>query len=129
MKLKANSFLAIIVFLCALTSLFARQKDISKLIEERVKLVDGQMSFNTHGVTYNHGKAPQGNNRDEHFGTLVDSSKNGYGAYYKTTNPLAYGVDEGYLAVYRQWITEEAPMVSLVPLNQKMVKIGSHPKH
>ena len=87
----------------------AQQKDISKLIEERVKLVDGQMSFNTHGVTYNHGKAPQVNNRDSDFySTLVDSSKNGYGAYYKNTNPLAYGVDEGYFAVYRQWITEEA---------------------
>jgi len=109
MQIKANTFLALIVFLCASTSLYAQQKDISKLFEERVKLVDGQMSFNTHGVTYNHGKAPQVNNRDSNFySTLVDSSKNGYGAYYKTTNPLAYGVDEGYFAVYRQWITEEA---------------------
>ena len=107
MKLKANSFLAITIFSCASISLFAQQKDISKLIEERVKLVDGQMSFNTHGVTYNHGKAPQVNNRDSNFSsTLIDSSRNGYGAYYKTTNPLAYGVDEGYFAVYRQWITE-----------------------
>jgi len=109
MQSKANTFFALIVFLCASTSLYAQHKDISKLIEERVKLVDGQMSFNTHGVTYNHGKAPQVNNRDSNFySTLVDSSKNGYGAYYKTTNPLAYGVDEGYFAVYRQWITEEA---------------------
>ena len=109
MQIKANSFLALMVLVCASTSLFAQQKDISKLIEERVKIVDGQMSFNTHGVTYNHGKAPQVNNRDSNFSsTLVDSSKNGYGAYYKTTNPLAYGVDEGYFAVYRQWITEEA---------------------
>jgi len=108
MQLKANSFLALIVFLCVSTSLYAQHKDISKLIEERVKIVDGQMSFNTHGVKYNHGKAPQVNNRDSNFSsTLIDSSKNGYGAYYKTTNPLAYGVDEGYFAVYRQWITEE----------------------
>jgi hypothetical protein len=64
--------------MCALTSLFAQHKDISKLIEERVKIVDGQMPFNTHGVTYNHGKAPQVNSRDEHFtSTLIDSSKNG----------------------------------------------------
>jgi len=109
MQIKANTFLALIVFLCALTSLYAQHKDISKLIEERVKIKDGQRSFNTQGVTYNHGKAPQVNNRDSNFSsTLVDSSKNGYGAYYKTTNPLAYGVDEGYFAVYRQWITEEA---------------------
>jgi len=109
MQLKANSFLALIVLLCVSTSLYAQHKDISKLIEERVKIKDGQRSFNTHGVTYNHGKAPQVNNRDSNFSfTLIDSSKNGYGAYYKTTNPLAYGVDEGYFAVYRQWITEEA---------------------
>ncbi|SVB47546.1 uncharacterized protein METZ01_LOCUS200400 [marine metagenome] len=103
MQIKANTFLALMIFLCASTSLYAQQKDISKLFEERVKLVDGQMSFNTHGVTYNHGKAPQVNNRDSNFySTLVDSSKNGYGAYSKSTNPLAYGVDEGYFAVYRQ---------------------------
>ena len=105
MQIKANSFLALIVFLCASTSLFAQRKDISKLIEERVKIVDGQRSFNTHGVTYNHGKAPQVNSRDEHFSsTLVDYSKNGLGPYVNTTNPLAYGVDEGYLIVYRQYI-------------------------
>jgi hypothetical protein len=67
MKLKANSFLALIVFLCASTSLFAQ--------------------------------------RDDHFySTLVDYSKNGLGPYVSTTNPLAYGVDEGYFIVYRQWI-------------------------
>ena len=105
MQIKANSFLVLLVFLCASTSLVAQQKDISKLIEGRVKIKDGQRSFNTHGVTYNHGKAPQLNSRDNNFHSiLIDSSKNGYGAYNKTTNPLAYGVDEGYFAVYRQWI-------------------------
>ena len=105
MQTKANSFLVLLVFLCASTSLFAQQKDISRLIEARVKIKDGQRSFNTHGVTYNHGKAPQVNSRDNNFSSiLIDSSKNGYGAYTKTTNPLAYGVDEGYFAVYRQWI-------------------------
>ncbi len=109
MKQKAISFIVFSFFLVATTSLFAQHKDISKLIEARVKIVDNQQSFQTHGVTYNHGRAPQVNNRDGHFSsTLIDSSKNGYGAYYKTTNPLAYGVDEGYFAAYRQWITEEA---------------------
>ncbi len=109
MQKKANSFLVLMVFLCASTSLFAQQKDISRLIEERVKIVDGQGSFNTYGVTYNHGKAPQVDSRESNFSTTnIDSSKNGYGAYYKVTNPLAYGVDEGYFAVYRQWITEES---------------------
>ena len=104
MQTKANSFLVLLIFLCSSTSLFAQQKDISRLIEARVKIKDGQRSFNTHGITYNHGKAPQVNSRDNNFSSiLIDSSKNGYGAYTKTTNPLAYGVDEGYFAVYRQW--------------------------
>ena len=34
MQIKANSFLALIVFLCASISLYAQQKDISKLIEK-----------------------------------------------------------------------------------------------
>ena len=34
---------------------------------------------------------------------LVDSSKNGYGAYLETPNPLAYSIDNGWVAVYRQW--------------------------
>ncbi len=106
MQIKANSFLALIVFLCASTSLVAQQKDISKLIEARVRIKDGPRSFNTHGVTYNHGKAPQANSRESNFtSTLIDSSRNGYGAYIKTVNPLAYVVDVGYLAVYRQWVS------------------------
>ena len=67
MQIKANSFLALIVFLCASTSLFAQHV--------------------------------------EHFSSnFVDFSKNGLGPYVKDTNPIAYGVDEGYLIVYRQWI-------------------------
>ena len=77
MQKKAISFLVLMVFFCSSTSLFAQQKDISRLIEERVKIVDGQRSFNTHGVTYNHGKAPQVDSRDSNFSsTLIDSSKN-----------------------------------------------------
>ena len=107
MQRKAMTFFALTLFLITTTSVFAQHKDISKLIEDRVKIVDGQQSFPTQGVTYNHGRAPQMNNRDEHFSAaLIDSSRNGYGAYYKNTNPLAYGLDEGYYAVYRQWITE-----------------------
>ena len=45
-----------------------------------------------------------GGSRDGHwFSTLVDSSKNGYGAYLETPNPLAYSIDNGWVAVYRQW--------------------------
>ena len=75
MQKKANSFLAFMIFFSGAT-LFAQQKDISKLIEERVKIVDAQQSINTHGVTYRHGKAPQVNNR-EFTSPNIDASKNG----------------------------------------------------
>ena len=39
----------------------------------------------------------------EFFSTLIDSSHNGYGAYLETPNPLGYSVDNGWVAVYRQW--------------------------
>ena len=34
---------------------------------------------------------------------VIDSSYNGFGAYISTVNPLAYSLDEGYVAVYRQF--------------------------
>lgn len=47
------------------------------------------------------------NSRDVGFtATLIDSSLNGYGPYNSRTNPLAYGTDEGYVAVYRQYMGE-----------------------
>ena len=39
---------------------------------------------------------------------LIDSGRNGYGAFGRSNNPLAYGVDEGYFAVYRQWISSQS---------------------
>ena len=48
--------------------------------------------------------AHRAGSRDGHwFKTLIDSSKNGYGAYLETPNPLAYSIDNGWVAVYRQW--------------------------
>ena len=47
------------------------------------------------------------NSREVGFtATLIDSSLNGYGPYNSRTNPLAYGTDEGYVAVYRQYMGE-----------------------
>ena len=43
-------------------------------------------------------------NRDSDWSSsLIDSSLNGYGPYNPTPNPLAYAMDEGYVAVYRQF--------------------------
>jgi len=43
-------------------------------------------------------------NRDsEWMSTLIDSSLNGYGGFISSVNPLAYSLDEGYVAAYRQF--------------------------
>ncbi|SVB08528.1 uncharacterized protein METZ01_LOCUS161382, partial [marine metagenome] len=55
-------------------------------------------------TSINYRSASRNSSRDNHWiSTLVDSSKNGYGAYLETPNPLAYSVDNGWVAVYRQW--------------------------
>ena len=106
---KAKSLLTVILLFSLSNLVYAQKKDISRLALERIKLVDGQSSFNTHGISYNHGKAPKANSRDGEFNSvLIDSGRNGYGGFGKTTNPLAYGVDEGYFAVYRQWISSQS---------------------
>ena len=96
----------IVVVLQCTSILFAQVKDISRRVEERVKLVDTPLgSLSDAEIGGDHGIAPRVNTRNFQS-SLVDSSKNGYGAYYNKTNPLAYALDEGYLAVYRKWITE-----------------------
>ena len=60
--------------------------------------------INTHGGDHPHGPITRHVSRDsEFFSTLIDSSLNGYGAYNPIPNPLAYALDEGYIAVYRQF--------------------------
>jgi len=49
------------------------------------------------------GKATVHSSRSEFTSFLIDSSKNGYGPYRPTTNPIAVSKDRGVLAVYRQW--------------------------
>jgi hypothetical protein len=41
--------------------------------------------------------------RTDFTSILVDSSKNGYGMYSNTTNPLAYNAQWGFVFAYRQW--------------------------
>ena len=58
----------------------------------------------TDGTVINKRSVHRTGSRDtDWFSTLVDSSKNGYGAYLETPNPLAYSIDNGWVAVYRQW--------------------------
>ncbi len=59
---------------------------------------------NTLGPNHKFGPITTYSNRDSDWSAaLVDSSLNGYGCYNPTPNPLAYAMDEGYVAVYRQF--------------------------
>jgi hypothetical protein len=42
-------------------------------------------------------------NRDNFFSVLIDSSKNGYGNYLPTNDPLTYNPDYGFAMIYRKW--------------------------
>ena len=105
MKNGIKFLLSISIILMMNTFAFSQMLNKAKIIEQKVKNIDnGSIQF-TQESDVRHGIAPQVNNRDSDFVTSqIDMSKNGYGAYYKYTNPLAYGLDEGYLAVYRQWL-------------------------
>ena len=59
---------------------------------------------NTLGPNHRFGPKVSYSNRDSGWSpSLIDSSLNGYGPYNPTPNPLAYAMDEGYVAVYRQF--------------------------
>ena len=59
---------------------------------------------NTLGPNHRFGPKVNYSNRDSDWSSsLIDSSLNGYGPYNPTPNPLAYAMDEGYVAVYRQF--------------------------
>ena len=102
-----KTVITIFVVMLQLTSnVFAQKKDISRVIDDKIKLKDSPLYWlSPSEISNDHGKAPQSSTRDDFEFMLVDSSKNGYGAYYNKTNPLAYGLDEGYVAAYRKWVS------------------------
>ena len=58
----------------------------------------------TLGPSHRYGPITSYSNRESGWSAaLIDSSLNGYGCYNPTPNPLAYAIDEGYVAVYRQF--------------------------
>lgn len=60
--------------------------------------------INTSGGDHIFGPITTYSNRDSEWSaTLIDSSLNGYGIYNPWPNPLGYAIDEGYVAVYRQF--------------------------
>ena len=82
-------------------------KSVVKTPPKKMPIITEPAYINTFGADHRFGPITHhtGNSgRDsEWFATLLDSSLNGYGPYNPTPNPLSYALDEGYLAVYRQF--------------------------
>ena len=68
------------------------------------RLIEPIYNNNTLGPNHIFGPKVSYSNRDSEWSpVLIDSSLNGYGPYNPTPNPLASALDEGYVAVYRQF--------------------------
>ena len=80
-----------------------KKRQLSK-ITKLPRLNEPIYNNNTLGPNHIFGPKVRYSNRDSEWSpVLIDSSLNGYGPYNPTPNPLAYAMDEGYVAVYRQF--------------------------
>ena len=96
------SFL-IVVPMYAADSKKGKKRPVSK-ITKLPRLNEPIYNNNTLGPNHRYGPIVRYSNRDSGWSSaLIDSSLNGYGPYNPTPNPLAYAMDEGYVAVYRQF--------------------------
>lgn len=79
-------------------------KKVSKALPKKMPFAQEPAYINTSGGDHTFGPITTYSNRDSEWSAvLVDSSLNGYGCYNPTPNPLGYSIDEGYVAVYRQF--------------------------
>ena len=79
-------------------------KKVSKTLPKKLPRLVEPLYINTSGGDHTFGPITTYSNRDDHWhASLIDSSLNGYGIYNPWPNALAYAIDEGYVAVYRQF--------------------------
>ena len=79
-------------------------KKANREIPKKMPRVHEPVYLNTFGADHRFGTKAEYSNRDSDWSAvLIDSSLNGYGAYNPTPNPLGHAMDEGYVAVYRQF--------------------------
>ena len=79
-------------------------KKVVRDIPKKMPRVHEPVYLNTFGADHRFGPQVSYSNRDSEWSAvLIDSSLNGYGPYNPTPNPLGHAMDEGYVAVYRQF--------------------------
>ena len=104
MKKSVIIFLSLMVVIPIFGRTIHTNKKVMKSLPKKMPKLQEPIYINTFGADHRFGPKVQHSSRDDHFtAVLLDSSLNGYGPYNPTPNPLAYALDEGYLAVYRQF--------------------------
>ena len=104
MKKSVIIFLSLMVVMPIFGRAIHTNKKVMKSLPKKMPKLQEPIYINTFGADHRFGPKVQHSSRDDHFtAVLLDSSLNGYGPYNPTPNPLAYALDEGYLAVYRQF--------------------------
>ncbi len=104
MKKSVIIFLSLMVVMPIFGRAIHTNKKVMKSLPKKMPKLQEPVYINTFGADHRFGPKVQHSSRDDHFtAVLLDSSLNGYGPYNPTPNPLAYALDEGYLAVYRQF--------------------------
>ena len=79
-------------------------KKANREIPKKLPRLHEPVYLNTFGADHRFGPKVEYSNRDSEWSAvLIDSSLNGYGPYNPTPNPLGHAMDEGYVAVYRQF--------------------------
>ena len=79
-------------------------KKANREIPKKLPRLHEPVYLNTFGADHRFGPKVEYSNRDSDWSAvLIDSSLNGYGPYNPTPNPLGHAMDEGYVAVYRQF--------------------------
>ena len=96
--------LSVIMTIPLYSRVIKTNKKVQRALPQKLPRLEEPVYINTFGADHRFGPITQHSNRDGHFfSTLIDSSLNGYGPYNPTPNPLAYALDEGYVAAYRQF--------------------------
>ena len=104
MKKSVIIFLSLMVVMPIFGRAIHTNKKVMKSLPKKMPKLQEPIYINTFGADHRFGPKVQHSSRDDHFtAVLLDSSLNGYGPYNPTPNPLAFALDEGYLAVYRQF--------------------------
>ena len=104
MKKIVMTFLALLIAMPVQGRVKKTNKKVVREIPKKMPRVHEPVYLNTFGADHRFGPKVNYSNRDSEWSAvLLDSSLNGYGPYNPTPNPLGHAMDEGYVAVYRQF--------------------------